>query len=487
MGMSRRFLLLALALAAPAAPAAPATAQTPAPTPATAPSEAWSRTGPLGSPSFGTSRPELAFDAAGRGLVGWSAYEQLTSASTPPRGRLAALPAGSAAGSATELPGDLATAPLPLGGGRTLLVVEQAVRGDGEAIGPVRLRAAVRAASGRLSRWRVVARYGTAGAVTAAVSRTGEVSLAWVEAVAPGTGFEARYRLRMAVRRDGRFSTPVTAAGLGPVEHPGYVTASAAYDRSGRLLLVAPALRQRGRRTVGTVVALTGRRGALRRQLLGPQSGVTDVRAATSRSGRAVVAWATQDGGEEANQPYVVRAAIRERGERRFGRARVVDPGAGRRRPAGTFELALGRDGGALMTWSQVAGDGSEGPNPVVVASAAPGARFGRPAVLDPDGAAGDVAIAPDGRAIAVWSRILRGNLQQPDQVFAALRPAGSAAFAAAEAVSADGVAGRPSAAFDPATGRPAVAWSERPGEVRPPEAGGGSDTIIRAAVRAAP
>ena len=50
-----------------------------------------------------------------------------------------------------------------------------------------------------------------------------------------------------------------------------------------------------------------------------PRRRSSTLAARASRTGRTVVAWATQDGGEEANEPSVVRAAVRAPRAARFG------------------------------------------------------------------------------------------------------------------------------------------------------------------------
>ncbi len=479
MGTRRSVLPLSLALASFAAPAA---AQTEPPKPATPPSEAWARTGPVGAPAPGVSQPVLTFTRTRRALLGWSRQ----AAQAEPRGQVAAWEPGAEPGPAVGLPGRLAVAPVPIGRGRALLAVEHITTRTDDDEFRVSLRTAVRGSTGAIGRWRSLARYTGAGAAAAAISPTGDVALAWIETRPPARGEEIpTFWLRFAIRPPGRaFGPPMTAANLGDVEHPGFVTVAVAYDSLGRLLIVAPATRTSGRRRIREVIAITGRPGALRRTALGPQKGVTEVVAGTSPTGRAVVAWWTQDGGEEANLPLVVHAATRGRGAGRFGSARVVDPGDAHDRTPGRITLAVGADGAALLAWSQVRRTGSALTNPVVAASAPLGRGFGSPVMLDPDGAAGDVAIAPDGSALVVWSRILRGNEQEPDQIFAALRGADAGSFGEPEAVSEADVATRPAAGFVPATNRPVVVWSERPGDAPPPEQGGAAEAVVRAAVR---
>jgi hypothetical protein len=46
-----------------------------------------------------------------------------------------------------------------------------------------------------------------------------------------------------------------------------------------------------------------------------------------------LIAWGTQDGGEQADRPWIVRAATLAPGARRFSKAQTLDPGRGINRP----------------------------------------------------------------------------------------------------------------------------------------------------------
>jgi len=109
----------------------------------------------------------------------------------------------------------------------------------------------------------------------------------------------------------------------------------------------------------------------------------------------------------------------------------------------------------------------------VRVASAAPHGGFGAKAELAPDGAVSDLAIARDGTAIVVWSALAD---EEPRGVVAALRPAGAAAFAASEAVSPVEGSYQAAVAFDPRTNHPVVAWTGTPA--------GGTSEALRVAER---
>jgi hypothetical protein len=185
---------------------------------------------------------------------------------------------------------------------------------------------------------------------------------------------------------------------------------------------------------------------------------VLDLSAEMARTGRAVVSWGTQDGGEEAGMPYRVRAAIRAPGAATFGRAQLLDPGGGVvERPMGAPELGVGPDGSATLAWSNLAG----GLNPVRVSTAGPTTRFRPAGQVAPNGAVADVAVRSDGTALMLWTAFAP-ELDTDNQIQAAVRPVGALAFGAAENVSALelGQLSPARAAFDPTTGRAAVVWS---------------------------
>ena len=295
-----------------------------------------------------------------------------------------------------------------------------------------------------------------------AVSERGEIAVAWVQFV-PRASI---HRLRLAVRPPGRAfrRTRTLATADGVIQD-----AALTYDRAGRLLVAYGAERSSGRRLRRTVEArLRGARGEFRRaEVLGPHDGVAQISAAMAPAGRAVVAWDSQDGGEGAEKPYRVRAAIRAPGSRAFGRTQLLDPGATSDRVPGRSVLGVAPDGSATVAWSNVVGAST----PVRVAAAGPRTRFGPTVQAAPDGAVGDLAVGGDGSALLLWNVVTEiGVAGGPIQ--AALRPPGAPAFGNSETVVAPGPAqlslGR--AAFDPATGRPAVVWARHaePGAVPP-------------------
>jgi hypothetical protein len=291
-----------------------------------------------------------------------------------------------------------------------------------------------------------------------AANDAGVVAVAWTEAT---RGIEGRVRL--AVRRPGgRFARPVTVA-VGAVGRPTGGTVSGrgvAVAVGGRGEVVVAYQRERAR--ARTIEARRVGRRLGRRQTLGPQRGLVDLSAAMAPGGRAVVAWGSQDVGEEANEAYRVYAAVRAAGSARFGAAQALDRGGPAIRPAGRVALAVGRDGAAVVAWASPLGSYGAGTRSAVrVASAGPRGRFGGQRELAPSGAVGDVAIGADGAAIVVWSQL--AGEQTPLNVLAALRPAGASEFGAPEAASPQERASHPAAAFDPRTGQPVVVWAGAP------------------------
>jgi hypothetical protein len=421
-----------LALAAPAAAAPP-----------------WGEPATLTQPAQLVADPAIAFSPFGEAFVGWSSARHARVGLRKGDGDLRAIRTAG---------GGLLDDPAAVGDGMALL--------EARVVGRlVELRVPTFDADGTPHRPYVAARVRHPQAASFAAEHGGSLAVAWVD---------LRYRLHLVtgdVRRG--FGRPRVIGALGGPGHPDYVDIDIGFSD---IELVIASVR-RGRRAE----VRTGRPGALRRQTLGPAGGVTDVRVGAAFDGRAVVLWGAQDGGEEANKPYVVRAAIRAARNRRFGRPQVLADRGAPNRPAGELSLEVGLDGTAVAAWSSAAGPRYPYAFPVMAATAPPGGRFGAAAQLDASGAVGDIALSLDGDALVVWSRILSENYQEPDQVFAALRPAGGA-FGPPEEVSPNEVATEPAAAFD-GDGRPAVVWAARPGGPRVDQ-GGGRNAVLRMARR---
>jgi hypothetical protein len=194
--------------------------------------------------------------------------------------------------------------------------------------------------------------------------------------------------------------------------------------------------------------------------------------------------WGTQDGGEDANRPFVVRAARKAAGARRFAAAQVLDHGGAIARPRGSVQVAITAAGVATAAWTQVLGKPVSG-YPVRVATTGATGRFGAAATLAPLGAVDDLSLAADGTALLVFGRITTADPDQAAQVMAAVRATGAPSFGAVEAVS---DADQPSVAdgtFDPATGNVVVVWTAR--GTTPSQAAVGVRLATRAAAAPAP
>jgi hypothetical protein len=292
-----------------------------------------------------------------------------------------------------------------------------------------------------------------------AASQRGDVAAAWVEHL-PG-----RDHLVVALRRPGQpFGRPSVIAGSGSIS-----SASVAYGAGGDLLVAYQrSISGPGRadRRVEARVRRVGH-GWGAAQRLGASSGFSEISTAAAPNGRMVVAWGTQDLGEEANTPWIVRAAQRRPGAHGFDAAQDLEKSAGISRPAGRVAAAMEPDGTATVAWSGIAGTTFPHTYPARVATAAPSAPFAAAQTLSPDAAVEDAAMSDQATALVVWATLPEpGNEQTTDQVFASLRLAAEPAFAAPEAVGPAERATLARAAFDPATGRPAVVWVSRAGGV---------------------
>jgi hypothetical protein len=135
---------------------------------------------------------------------------------------------------------------------------------------------------------------------------------------------------------------------------------------------------------------------------LGATIQFTQAVAEVAANGRAVVAWATQDGGIEANRPVQVRAATRQPG-RWFTEAQLVSSGtsADPLEPAPLdLALAVADNGRAALQWGDLTGSRRSGGfrHAVLV-----GELGQEPRRLTRDGEVRDVAIRADGTILAVF------------------------------------------------------------------------------------
>jgi hypothetical protein len=294
---------------------------------------------------------------------------------------------------------------------------------------------------------------------TIAANARGDVIAAWVEHLS------GRDHLVAAARRaGGAFGRPAVIGGTGF-----FSAVSAAVSPEGDLLVAYQrSLPRRGHAPDRRVEARVRRAGHnwSQAQRLGASSGFSEIATAATTASRMVVAWGTQDGGEEAGTPWIVHAALRTNAlTGGFSRVQELERSEGIERPAGTVAAAIAPDGTATVAWSGITGTSFPHLYPARVATTGGGKTpFGAPLTLAPSAAVGDVAVDADGTALVVAATLpVPGDNQTSDQVFASLRPAGAAAFAIPELISAPERARLPQAAFNPVTHQPAVVWVSAP------------------------
>jgi hypothetical protein len=323
-----------------------------------------------------------------------------------------------------------------------------------------------------------------------AVGARGDAVAAWSEYRPPTSRSElwGSFRIRAAWRPPGRaFGRPVTLLVTQALDYEHNGAVSAAISSRGRAVVVFADVRERPGRDRRLVLAWThGSRGGFSRTLVvGPHAGFARMASAVTDRGRVFVAWGTQDGGEQADRPWIVRAATLARGAHRFSAAQTLDPGRGINPPVGVVALAVAADGRATAAWSGVRRTSNADVSfPVTTATSDRAGRFARATEIAPFGAVGGLAVRADGAAIVTWARsegqVLTG------QASAAARSAGAPSFGTAEAIADADVASPPTAAFNPVTGSPTVAWAARPNGVDP-SMGVGRTAVLRFATREAP
>ncbi len=276
-----------------------------------------------------------------------------------------------------------------------------------------------------------------------AANARGDAVVAWSE-----RGRAGLRTLRVATRRAGQpFGRPRTLSARGDV--PAVAVASrgevvVAYARGRR---VAARVRRPGR-------AFT------RAQDLGPTRGVTSLDVAFGvRGTAAVVAWAEQDGGEQADENAVLRVAVKRSGAPRFTAAGAIDRATvPERAPRGPF-AAIEPSGRFTVAWSS-ASPATPREYPVHVITGDAGGRFGAPQELTARGAVGGLVVAPDGTATVAWGALPPLQNQESNQAFAARRAPGATTFGAAEEIAARDGARDLALALDPRTAAPIAAWS---------------------------
>ena len=417
----------------------------------------WSEPRSVGSAAPSVSRATIDFGPGGTALLsrrtGANGADRLTTLT--PAGRLI---------EHKPLTDRLAAPPQLFGRGRVALLRQRLLSGQEAGSHRVRLSLSLGstarpAGRGRPQRLATFTTFPSGRSSAMATGPRGQIAIVWM--AYRGDVERGRFRLRLALRRpDGRLELRTVAAGA--------TDETAVYDPPG----VAVAIGARGDVTVAytvgglseprreaSVSVRTLRRGRRfgRPQTLGPHSGVVDLAARASRSGRTVVAWATQDSGEEFSAPYVVRAAVRAPRAARFGPTQVIDPGElNREFVGGPIRLAMTADGTAALAWSNARGRFPDVTRPVRLAIAERDGGFGPVAELAANGAAQDVALREDGAALVAWT-------EGGGPTYAALRAGPAQPFGQPELVTLSSPGGGAdyhlAAAYDPRTRRPTAVW----------------------------
>ena len=345
----------------------------------------------------------------------------------------------------------LAAPPQLFGRGRVALLRERILSEES----PQRVRLSLSMGSparpagrGRPRRLATFTTFPSGGSPAIAVGPQGQIAIVWM--AYRGDSETGRFRVRLALRRpNGRFETHTVASGAtdqaGVYDPPGVAVAIGA---RGDVVVAYSA--------VGSFIRVRSlRRGRRfgRPQALGHHATAVDLAARASRTGRVVVAWGTQDGGEEFSEPYVFRAAVRAPDAARFGPMQLIDPGElNREFVPRRMRLAMSADGTAALTWSNARGRFPDVTRPVRVAVAERDGGFGPFAELTASGDVQDVALRDDGAALVTWS--------EGGRTLAALRAGPGQPFGQPELVAPSGGADRRVVvAYDPRTRRPTAVW----------------------------
>jgi hypothetical protein len=422
--MRRAVVVLALLLGLPATAAA---------------APPWSAPRDVSRPHTFIDDLSIAFVPSGAGLIGWRMQDGAGAGARSGESVAARSAAGQLAAphpAPRGLTGDI----LLFG---TSLAAVALVRPVGSNRDPrSELRVALgRTTSGAFGPSRRVVRHPRIAPPAFAGNARGDLALAWFED--RGTADD---RVEVALRRaDHAFGAPLRLA-TGRVRSVSVAVGPrgdvlVAWDARGR---IRTRLRRAGRRSFGRAETLRS-----------SPTFFAALHTAVASSGRAYVAWAAQrltEGGDRG--PVTYEAAVRPARAARFRRAQRLER-LGSDHQAGVLDLALTGHGNAVVAWTG---------ERVRAAETDASGRFGAPRDLSRSGAAlTDVAAAPDGARVAVWTA---GSLVQ------AAYAAPGAPFGPPEDVSAGGEADAARAAFPRAGAQPVVVWrTHRPGGTNVQEA----------------
>jgi hypothetical protein len=380
-----------------------------------------------------------AFASDGRGVLAWT-----TAKGGPiecrnlghPMARLAALDGQARPSSRGATPGEVVGRPMMVPRNLYAVLLLRPVGSDCVGVGSDTV-ARLDLAEGRLGARPTVRRLVgpvNVQSIAATASRDGEIALAWI-------GSDRVTLLRRLADGDIARAVSVPADDGEGV----YPDVALAYLPDGRLLMAYP--------TAGKVrvLAFAPNGGhAIRRATPGVELGEVTIRLAAGADGRAVLAWTSQDGGEERDVPLQVWAVTMEPGEAPTGHTQLLDRGGAITDIEGTLAVGLAADGTATVGWSNASGRHQ----PIRVATAPPHRPFGPARVLARDGALDDLAVRSDGMTVAAWTE------REGSWLKVAQRPTATGAFGRAVTLNpGDEYAQDPAVAFD-ASGRPWVAWS---------------------------
>ena len=438
----------------------------------------------VGGRSLRVSQPSIGFGADGTALLSWSEHGTTPGGAETVQTRFASRRHDGSVVQGGTLAGSLLAPPLVYGRNRTVVL-----RAQPRTTPTGRTRTRLDVAFGTTarplgSRFRRVADFQTIGdweAPALAVAENGEVAVAWTEfRQGPQQNeFDGRHGVRVVFGRAGRgFGRSRTVAAF-PYLNRDSQTVAVAYGGRGELVMAYSI----GRRTARSPLAVAARvrragRAFGRAQVLGTRRENGSLAAAIAPSGRAVVVWGSQDGGEEVHSPWIVRAAIRPP-KRRFDRAATIDPGDAPSRADKRLAVTVAADGSATAAWGNVRGSEPSAQFPVRTATAPAAGGFGPITQLAETGIVGSAVAATDGTTLVTWTNATPrygppGPV--PGDVLAALRFPDAPALGPPETVSSSELdEAAPAAAFDPLTSRPTVIW---------PAADGGSSSVAQLATR---